>query len=803
MLARGNGLEWIVRLLVTIVPVASLAGVVLLIAGAFTPQRALFIGALFALLTAHRLAIPGFERWPATGRVLLGIILVLAVVVRWPPALYLQGGQDQGVYVAMAAHFADAGTLDIVDDLRARLDDPASVQRYDANNAGGGLYQPGMYTDASTPGHYIFQFYPVHPLWMAIFAGVAGLENAAVSQIFFALVSLLFAALLAERLTSDWRAGLLYAAVLAVLPLHVFFSKFPISEMPTLAFALMGWFALSCFHESSSRHPRPIWLVIAVLCFVALFCTRISGFTYLPVVFVGALLTHLYVDDARVRRQWAMCWALIVIGYVVSVAYGLTYSYPYAHDIYTMGLGERLYAELRWILPAVALVAAAPFLLTLAPQRRLRLRGALFSAWIGGQRWIGVLLIALVAVGLARAGLLALTDHYQGNPWYDIRWHASHGGDDAWRQGSFFVAAAQLSPFIALLVFFSLWKPGLTGARVLLVTMLLAMTAYTALVQWFVPYQYYYARYQLSELIPYALLAVIVRGSEWWHWPRIRSGLTAALVLGGAYFCWYTWPLIGFREGDGAHESLARIADHLDSNDVLLFDQYATPNPHEIVTPLRFFFGKYVYTFSDRSRVIDIVQDLHAGGFGDIYLATTRDAPAPTGFVFVEDTLFQETVMAHSVSIPRAPISGTDLLALYRFDAESYAVAAIQSAAGLRVGVLRPNCCQGLYPDNAWTNGHATIRNVPVPSGHWHELLLTVYGYRSDYDQSEVKVSVNGRELVAKGFRDNVFAFDLEPLDGPGEMSVEVSSNTFVPKQRGVNEDPRELGIDIDTLRLR
>jgi hypothetical protein len=65
--------------------------------------------------------------------------------------------------------------------------------------------------------------------------------------------------LLAERLTSDWRAGLVFAAILAVLPLHVFFSKFPISEMPTLAFALMGWFAIASYRDTES----PSWLVVA------------------------------------------------------------------------------------------------------------------------------------------------------------------------------------------------------------------------------------------------------------------------------------------------------------------------------------------------------------------------------------------------------------------------------------------------------------------------------------------------------------------------------------------------------------
>lgn len=803
MLARGTALEWIVRALLTIVPIASLAAVALLLFDAFTPQRALLIGGVSALAIAPRLPLPGLERWPARGRAMLGVILVLALIARWPPALSLQGGQDQGGYVAMAAHFAETGDLDVVDALRARLHDTEAVRRYDANNTGAGLYQPGVYTIPSTPGRYVFQFYPVHPLWMAMFGGMLGMEQTAVSQIFFALVSLLFAALVAERLAGDWRAGVAYAAILAVLPLHVFFSKFPISEMPTLAFALMGWFAISCYHETTAERPRPLCLIVAALCFLALFLTRISGFIYLPVIFVGALVTHIFVDDARVRRQWATFWLTIAASYALSVWYGLTYSYPYARDIYVLGFGAHLYARLPWLLLPAVLAAAVPFLLTLAPHRRTQLREGLSSAWINGQRWIWVLLVASVGVGLVRIALLAFTDRYDGSPWYDTVWEASHGGADTWRQGAFYVAALHLSPLIAALVPLSLWRPGVSAARALLVTMVLAMCAYTALTQWFVPYQYYYARYQLSELIPYALLIVIVRCHDGWRLPRVRTWLVGVFAISGVYFAWYAWPLVGFRESDGVHDSLARIAKRMDSNDVLLFDQNALLNPHQIVTPLRFFFERFVYTYRDRSQLPDIVRDLSESGFGDIYLISSREAPEPGGFAHTDDIVVQQSTMAHSIGIPRESTDDAFPLAFYRFDFDAFDAAAIRSDSGLRLETMRASCCQGVYPDNAWTNGDALIRDIPLPYGSWHKLLLKVRGIRSDYDQADIKISADGRLLPLEESHDNVFSFDLGTIEGPTKLSLRVSSNTFVPKERGMSEDQRALGIDIDTLRVR
>jgi hypothetical protein len=800
---NGNATEAIARALISFLPITSVVGVGLLICGAFTPQRTVLIGGLCGILIYRHLSpADGASRWPARAQVMLGMLLVFAFFIRWPPALYLEGGQDQGVYISMAAHFAETGSLGGTDELRAALQRPGAIERYDANNVRDGAYLPGVYADATNPGNFFFQFYPVHPLWMAMFGGLLGMEHAVLSQIFFALVSLFFAALLAERLTRNWRIGIVYAGALALLPLHVFFSKFPISEMPTLAFALMGWFAILCYHDSTPSRPRPSWLFAAASCFLALFCIRISGFVYLPVILVGALATHAFVDDPITRRQWARCWILIIAAYAASVCYGMIWAAPYARVTYRTGFGERIYAELPWLLPLAALLVMLPFVLTYRPGARLALRNGLAHVSELSQRWGVVVLGAIVLAGLCRMGLLAFTDHYQGNPWYDIRWNASHGGYDAFRSGSLWVAAAHLSPFAAILLPFAVWRPGYSGPRMLLLTMVLAMVAYTALLQWFTPYQYYYARYHFSEVVPYALLLVVVRAGDWWESAFGRRVLVAVAALCTAYFSWYSWPLIGFREASGAEESLARIANRLDSDDVLLLDDSAVTESPGIATPLRFFFHKHVYTVRDVTQIPEIVNDLASADFGDIDFIGAAEK-LPVGFAFVDRVVFEETVMSRQVDIPRDPVTLKYQYSFYRFDANRSEANALVSPTGLPLGGLHPDCCTGVYSDGTWTNGNASLSDVPLPRGQWHTLAVRVHGFRPTYDDADLKVSVNGRQLPASGFKDNVFEFDLGTIEGPTTLNIGIVSRTFVPQQIGINDDRREIGIDVDSISIR
>src|SRR3546814_3664155 len=81
-----------------------------------------------------------------------------------------------------------------------------------------------------------------------------------------------------------------------------------------------------------------------------LFLTRISGFMYLPFLYVFSLAVVLHVEE-RSQRNALLWWCMVVVGfYMLSIIYGLRWSAPYAHDIYKLSfqplLGDRWGAAL-------------------------------------------------------------------------------------------------------------------------------------------------------------------------------------------------------------------------------------------------------------------------------------------------------------------------------------------------------------------------------------------------------------------------------------------------------------------------
>src|SRR5690606_14352251 len=142
-------LERLALLLLATVTATSLAASGLLICGFFSAQLALVIGFGVAIPLVRPLwrHVDSGSPWKPRRAIVMYAVLLAAFLLRWPPALHLQGGQDQGVYMAMAAHFVETGDLYITDHVRDRLDTPESISRYDKNNLTG-VYEPGIYTDS-------------------------------------------------------------------------------------------------------------------------------------------------------------------------------------------------------------------------------------------------------------------------------------------------------------------------------------------------------------------------------------------------------------------------------------------------------------------------------------------------------------------------------------------------------------------------------------------------------------------------------------------------------------------------------
>jgi len=781
-------------------PSTGIAALGLLLAQCYTAQRAFLLGTLAALFLLRALwKAQDSTPWPACGAWPLFIILLLAAIIRWPGALHMQGGQDPGVYVAMAGHYNLYGRIDIDDPIRPELTSAEAVERYDANNRRG-VYEPGIYTDTDRPNRYFPRFYHLQSLWMAMAGALLGMENAATSQFFFGLVSLFFLSLVAMRLARKPAFGLAYAAALAILPFHVFFSKFPISEMPTLAFAAMAAYAMLRHHERPDDPAASHWLLAGVLAFFCVFLMRISGFLYLPLLMIGAVGSHVGIKEDRARRRWMIFWFGTLLLYACSVIYGLIWTAPYSEEIYSTGLGSTLYAATRWWLPLTITITALFFIATRAESARLSLRPWSERAMTIGLRMAPLIVGCGALYATTRIYQLAFTDHYQGHSWYDVFWHASHGGPHILLLSAVLVVAEHATPLVAAALLPALAGNTKDPARVLLVVMVTVACVYSSFVQWFVPYQYYYTRYLLSETIPLAMLLVFVRAGDWWERPPLRLwlGLAAGVTL--VYCAWFSWPLVGFREARGAGTSLARIAQHLDKDDVLIVDTRGIAVPGMITTPLRLWFDKRVYVLNDPKSLQDVVSDLKAANLSDIYLMTGKSIVIPD-FSPVERVTYNQQVMTPRAYIPRTATDQSLRLSLYALNEREWVSSALLSAKGVPLRGLPDDCCTGVQGDRIWTSGEAEIRLPGLPHDK-RRLILQMHGFRADYAGANVHAYIDGHLLPKIDSAAKELQFDVIGVNTQSDFGLRITSSQFVPWELGLNDDKRHLGIDIDSIRF-
>jgi hypothetical protein len=77
-----------------------------------------------------------------------------------------------------------------------------------------------------------------------------------------------------------------------------------------------------------------------------------------------------------------------------------------------------------------------------------------------------------------------------------------------------------------------------------------------------------------------------------------------------------------------------------------------------------------------------------------------------------------------------------------------------------------------------------------------------MWGNRPHYEKSGLVVRVNGTELPTEKIDGPTFVFALGTMQGPARFDIDIDVDTFVPRDLGINDDPRSLGIDIASLRI-
>jgi hypothetical protein len=620
---------WLERLLV-FVAAASLAGIGLGLVGAFVAPLVLAVAIVVTWIYHRKLPEPIGSDSPLRFAHLV-LVLLVALALRLPPHPYVLGGQDQGVYVNMAAELVHTRDIAVVDPEFDRLEKAGVLASYVADNHD--FYLPGVYTSDDARPHLVFQFYHLFPVWLALFGGLFGLAASGYALSFLSLVSLLFFQRLATQLTASARLGTAAGVLLALNPLHAFFSKFPVTEIPTLGFscAAFAFLAMSAGAEPARRRVR--WLGLSALAMLCLFLTRISGFMYLPLVLAIAL-GALTLDPDKARARAIAGWSLAtVLAYAASVGYGLLWSRPYSITIYQEAFSLVLGSH--W--PQVLLVAAGSVALGWtaiwrAPEGGLaRTVRALLPRL---SRLMGPGLVLVVAWAAYKAWQLGFTDRYASNAWLSQFPGVVAQGWQSFAHVSLVVVALYLSPWL-FLAFLAIAQLRLPVPGRYLLFFLCCFVAYAGLLNWTVPYQPYYARYFVSELVPYALLLAVC-ALAWLHRPLPRRLLATGLGLAGAYFLVLSALQVGKSENAGARESIAALAALAGDEDVILFDKVAPPgfHPLEVKPTLVYTFGRHVISV-DSPALADVSYVSGLARAYDRVLLVTAAEHAPAGFTAI------------------------------------------------------------------------------------------------------------------------------------------------------------------------
>lgn len=586
-----------------IVSAVSLWSLILLALGSFTP----FLVGMGALGTTvvtgvlmRRSLFSGrlvWQEWVALGLVILGVLL------RSNPATFLMGGQDPGVYASMAGHFANQGTLDVHDPLLPELkSNPGFFKYYLANSTHGvrqlesgawiGAWVPGVYLRDFESNNWVFQFYAVHPAWLAIGKWIFGTQGQTWILVIFSAASIVVAYLITRLLTGAHLPALAVAFLLATNPAHSYMATFPVSETVASFFFLSTLYLL--LHQKFLSFLVPL---------TGLFLTRITGFFTAPLLLVS--LGWIVLKRRDVRAAWAGLG--VILSYTISFYWGLWFSPNYSKDIYRskLDLDPALLTHTWVVLLAVAGLWALSCWGALRFRKRLKVPIRLIMRY---RRMISFVVVAAIfAIVLYRGYLLGFTDHYNTHRWFGARWGMAGLGMKSIRYLSAYTLWLMLSPIGFVLLFGGLVHIGSVSIRRAKVAPLAFLTAGFAaallIAQLTTPYLYYYGRYLVSELLPLAVItgALWVSAISRQRHPLVSRlafavyPLTATLILLPALQA-----RLSLSEGKEFTEAMECINEITTGKSVILIDrQKLALSGSPILTPLRIAYGKSAFAFQN------------------------------------------------------------------------------------------------------------------------------------------------------------------------------------------------------------
>jgi hypothetical protein len=544
----------------------------------------------------------------------LGFWLIVAIWLFGRPHEYITGAADVGVYLNLGAHIAHTGHITFSDPMLASLD-PAlrrAFLRPLPPGQGAPFYLfPGFYVVDPSQGLIVPEFYPLHPVWLAIAYSLGGIRAALWMTPLWGILAVLAVSMTARRLWGR-RAGLLALIGLSLTALQIWFARYATAEMLTQYLLWAGLWALVGWMDEAK--PRWLWPTLAGGALGQVFLTRIDMYALLLLPFgIGFWRWR----SKRWQRVDGLFFGLLAVLTLHSLLHGWLLSQPYTARLF-------LYAQrllLSRLLNNGLILAAAGGGAGIAVSWILAKRGRARIARIRvSQRWRWMAAASVAALALYGYWIRpkfgsALTSVY----WYSgmpipaldhenfvrLGWYLSPLGIALGVMGIVWILAREVNRRTAALLaaglffsFFYLWKIQANPHQIY------AMRRYVPVV---VPFFVLGAVYLLQQLSMVRLQNPINQRLPWFSLGLTILWLYAIVVN--------AWGFVNQVDMRGAVDQMRQLNELFAPRSVLLFGDPALIGMGDLLgTPLRFLFGHDVYA----------VRDLEALGEGRLDRAVAR-----------------------------------------------------------------------------------------------------------------------------------------------------------------------------------
>lgn len=265
--------------------ITSITGLTLAIFGCFSLWLLTLLLAVYSLLVIV-VRRPQFrsDAFPSIkisrGTILLGVIFAAGIFLFFQPFEYILGGWDPGVYVNTGVNIAKTGSICIRDEFLKTLAPDDQKVFYHIRHDMLQKY-PGFIVTDPEEGLIAPYFYHLYPVWIAIFYSLFGTKFCLFVNPVFAILSVFGVYLVGRELFNE-KVGLLSAFLLTINIAQMWQARFPTTEILTQFLIFGGIYSLALFTKGKGN----FFGIVSALCFGEALLARITVILLLPPILI-------------------------------------------------------------------------------------------------------------------------------------------------------------------------------------------------------------------------------------------------------------------------------------------------------------------------------------------------------------------------------------------------------------------------------------------------------------------------------------------------------------------------------------